>query len=37
MVCDRSGQTADFRLERVNALHITEVLRPLVDKVVVVK
>ena len=35
MVCDRSGQTADFRVERVNARHITEVLRPLVDKDVI--
>ena len=32
VVRDRSGQTADFRLERVDARHITEVLRPLVDQ-----
>jgi transposase-like protein len=28
----RSGQTADFRLEKIDAPHITAVLRPLVDK-----
>lgn len=32
VVRDRSGQTADFRLENVDAAHITTVLRPLVDK-----
>ncbi len=32
VVRDRSGQTADFRLERIDAPHITAVLRPLVDK-----
>lgn len=32
VVRDRSGQTADFRLERVDAPHVTAVLRPLVDK-----
>lgn len=32
VVRDRSGQTADFRLEKVDAPHITAVLRPLVDK-----
>ena len=31
VVRDRSGQTADFRLENVDAVHITAVLRPLVD------
>jgi transposase-like protein len=29
---DRSGQTADFRLENVDAAHITAVLNPLIDK-----
>lgn len=32
VVRDRSGQTADFRLQGIDAPHITEVLRPLVDK-----
>jgi transposase-like protein len=32
VVRDRSGQTADFRLHKIDASHITEVLRPLVDK-----
>ena len=32
VVRDRSGQTADFRLEKIDASHITDVLRPLVDK-----
>lgn len=32
VVRDRSGQTADFRLEGIDAPHITAVLRPLVDK-----
>ena len=32
VVRDRSGQTADFRLEKIDAPHITAVLRPLVDK-----
>ena len=32
VVRDRSGQTADFRLEKTDAPHITAVLRPLVDK-----
>lgn len=32
VVRDRSGQTADFRLEKVDAHHIAAVLRPLVDK-----
>jgi transposase-like protein len=32
VVRDRSGQTADFRLENVDAAHITSVLQPLVDK-----
>lgn len=32
VVRDRSGQTADFRLQKVDAPHITAVLRPLVDK-----
>lgn len=31
VVRDRSGQTADFRLERLDAPHIIAVLRPLVD------
>lgn len=32
VVRDRSGQTADFRLQAIDAPHITAVLRPLVDK-----
>jgi transposase-like protein len=32
VVRERSGQTADFRLEGIDASHITAVLRPLVDK-----
>ena len=32
VVRDRSGQTADFRLEKLDAHHITAVLRPLLDK-----
>lgn len=32
VVRDRSGQTADFRLENVDAAHITSVLRPLIDR-----
>lgn len=32
VVRDRSGQTADFRLEKIDASHIADVLRPLVDK-----
>ncbi len=32
VVRDRSGQTADYRLEGIDATHITAVLRPLVDK-----
>jgi transposase-like protein len=32
VVRDRSGQTADCRLEGIDAPHITAVLRPLVDK-----
>lgn len=32
VVRDRSGQTADFRLEKIDAPHISAVLRPLVDK-----
>lgn len=32
VVRDRSGQTADFRLEKIDAPHITAVLRPLVDR-----
>jgi transposase-like protein len=32
VVRDRSGQTADFRLENVDAAHITSVLRPLIDQ-----
>jgi transposase-like protein len=31
VVRDRSGQTADFRLERLDAPHIIAVLRPLID------
>ena len=31
VVRDRSGQTADFRLQNVDAAHITSVLRPLID------
>jgi transposase-like protein len=32
VVRDRSGQTADFRLENVDAAHIAAVLQPLIDK-----
>lgn len=32
VVRDRSGQTADFRMERLDARHITAVLQPLIDK-----
>lgn len=32
VVRDRSGQTADFRLDNVDAAHITGVLQPLIDK-----
>jgi transposase-like protein len=32
VVRDRSGQTADFRLDKLDAPHITAVLGPLVDK-----
>lgn len=32
VVRDRSGQTADFRLQAIDAPHISAVLRPLVDK-----
>ena len=32
VVRDRSGHTADFRLEQVDASHVTAVLRPLVDQ-----
>ena len=32
VVRDRSGQTADFRVEQLDAHHITAVLRPLIDK-----
>lgn len=32
VVRDRSGQTADFRLEKVDAPHVTAVLRPLVEQ-----
>lgn len=32
VVRDRSGQTADFRIEQVDTPHITAVLQPLVDK-----
>lgn len=32
VVRDRSGQTADFRLEKVDAAHIAAALGPLVDK-----
>lgn len=32
VVRDRSGQTADFRLEKIDAPHVAAVLRPLVDK-----
>jgi len=31
VVRDRSGQTADFRLEKLDAAHVLAVLRPLVD------
>lgn len=31
VVRDRSGQTADFRLERLDASHVIAVLRPLID------
>ena len=32
VVRDRSGQTADFRLEQLDTPHITAVLQPLIDK-----
>lgn len=32
VVRDRSGQTADFRLDKIDSPHITAVLRPLVDQ-----
>lgn len=32
VVRDRSGQTADFRLEKIDASHVAAVLSPLVDK-----
>ena len=32
VVRDRSGQTADFRMEQQGARHITAVLQPLIDK-----
>lgn len=32
VVRDRSGETADFRLQAIDASHISAVLRPLVDK-----
>ena len=32
VVRDRSGQTVDFRLDKLNAHHITAVLEPLIDK-----
>lgn len=32
VVRDRSGQTADFRLDKLDARHITAVLQPLIDK-----
>ena len=32
VVRDHSGQTADFRLQKIDAHHIAAVLRPLVDK-----
>ena len=32
VVRDRSGQTADFRLDKLDAQHITAVLEPLIDK-----
>nr|WP_319565303.1 IS1595 family transposase [uncultured Rhodoferax sp.] len=32
VVRDRSGQTADFQLQKIDASHITDVLGPLVDK-----
>lgn len=32
VVRDRSGQTADFRMEQLDARHITAVLQPLIDK-----
>ena len=32
VVRDRSGKTADFRLEKLDAHHVMAVLRPLVDK-----
>jgi len=31
VVRDRSGQTADFRLEKLDALHVIAALRPLID------
>ena len=32
VVRDREGHTADFKLERLNALHVREVLFPLIDR-----
>lgn len=32
VVRDRSGQTADFRLQKIDAHHIAAVLRPLIDR-----
>ena len=32
VVRDRSGQTADFRLDKIDAPHVAAVLRPLVDR-----
>lgn len=32
VVCDRSGQTADFKLEKLDAPHVIAVLQPLVDQ-----
>ena len=31
VVRDRSGQTADFKLEKLDTAHVTAVLRPLID------
>lgn len=32
VVRDRSGQTADFRLDKLDAVHVIAVLRPLIDR-----
>jgi hypothetical protein len=32
VVRDRSGKTADFRLDKLDAHHVTAVLRPLIDQ-----